>query len=323
MDKEKILSRFLLPLDQSRYSARVVKFAGKLLPALGPRCQEVILLHILAGGYLSSHLKNVDLRAKFLVDSARFKALRAEYVNQEIRPFLDDHARAIKDLGTSCSPEVSILDGDPSHEILSVVSSRGITTVMMGRRGLNALEGIIFGSLTDAMLHSEMEASLYIVGRGQDDGGEPAPDIKNILVAVDEDNHSIEALQEAGIMAGALGEGIERIIVLNVVDISNLAYDIDTEGKDLAGKTRDILMNAKRVLCDLGVPEEKLVMVSRGGRAVDCIIKEADERDADIIFLGRRSRPGIRSLIPGSVARNVVARSTDRTVALVGSMKRV
>ncbi len=322
MHREKILTRFLLPIDQSRHSARVVGFAGRVLPALGTRCQDIILLHVLGGGYLSTHLKNVDMRAKFLVDSEKFKDLRTQYIDQEIRPFMDDFAQRLQSVGAPVAPEILILDGDPAHEILSLVRSRDISTVIMGRRGLNALEGIIFGSITDALLHADMEASLYIVGRGPDDQEDAPPSIRNILVAVDGAEHSISAVEEAGLLERALGSTVEQVAIMNVVDITNLAYEIQTGSEDMSQRTRDILIRARAVLAELGVPDEKIVTVSRCGRPVDCILEEAGLRNSDIIYLGRRGGSGLRTLIPGSVARTVVSRSPEITVALVGKITR-
>jgi len=56
--------KVLLPVDRSEHSKRAVKFAGKLFSSIENYISNITILHVITGGFLSKHIKNIDFRQK-------------------------------------------------------------------------------------------------------------------------------------------------------------------------------------------------------------------------------------------------------------------
>lgn len=80
-------------------------------------------------------------------------------------------------------------------------------------------------------------------------------------------------------------------------------------GKRIIGKA-EVLARAK------GLTPESVMLESFGGRAADSIVQQAKKWGADLIVLGTHGRRGVRRLVMGSDAEQVV-RTTPVPVLLV------
>jgi nucleotide-binding universal stress UspA family protein len=146
---------------------------------------------------------------------------------------------------------------------------------------------------------------------------------RNILVAVDGSPAAEKGLREAIRVAEA--EGGELVIV-HVVDELQVYYAMEGAGlgadvhERLREESRRILEKA-RTLAARRRLEAKIVMrETAGGSAARVIVQEAKKQRADLIVLGTHGRRGVRRLVMGSDAEEVV-RSAPVPVLLVRAGK--
>jgi nucleotide-binding universal stress UspA family protein len=134
---------------------------------------------------------------------------------------------------------------------------------------------------------------------------------KKILAAVDGSKASSKGLREALRLAKREGA---RLVLLNVVNDFYAVVGMDGPAPvDLLPMLREsgkrILARAEATARKAGI---KPLMVMReivGGPAADAIVREARKQRADVIVLGTHGRRGVRRLVMGSDAEQVVRTS--------------
>lgn len=130
---------------------------------------------------------------------------------------------------------------------------------------------------------------------------------KKILIAVDGSSLSLRAAELGNSLSQKLNADIALVHVINStpvigageVDMSSqqIMEELGKEGKELMNKTVEHLGNGK-------IPE-----FFANGKPHEEILKTAKEWGADIIVIGTHGRSGIKRLLMGSVAENVLRHS--------------
>jgi nucleotide-binding universal stress UspA family protein len=143
---------------------------------------------------------------------------------------------------------------------------------------------------------------------------------KRILVAVDGSSASNKGLREALRLAKA---GRARVWLLHVVNEFPAFSAMDglaAAAVDLVPALREggerILARAKAVADKAGVRATVVLRERIGGPAADWIVREARKQRADLVVLGTHGRRGVRRLVLGSDAEQVV-RTASVPVLLV------
>lgn len=130
--------------------------------------------------------------------------------------------------------------------------------------------------------------------------------IRTILVAVDYSGCAEIALEDAAVLAKALDA---RLVVVNArlypadLEFAPAGMDVapyEREAAEAAANRLDALVS--RIVGDR-VPVKATSLV---GAPVDVILEQAIEHDADLIVMGTHGRRGVRRLILGSVAEQVL-----------------
>jgi len=134
---------------------------------------------------------------------------------------------------------------------------------------------------------------------------------KRILAAVDGSPTSNKGLREALRLAKREGA---RLFVVNVVnDFPAFAAIEGPAPFDLVPMLREggkrILARAEATARKAGVKPAMLMREIVGGRAADAIVREAKKQRADVIVLGTHGRRGVRRMVMGSDAEQVVRTS--------------
>jgi nucleotide-binding universal stress UspA family protein len=142
---------------------------------------------------------------------------------------------------------------------------------------------------------------------------------RKILVAVDGSGASNKGLREALRLAKEEGA---QLLLLHVVN-EYYAYAVPELGlatADLAPALREggekILRRAAALATKAGARPKTLLRETIGGAASDLIVREAKKQRADLIVLGTHGRRGVRRMVLGSDAEQVV-RSSPVPVLLV------
>jgi nucleotide-binding universal stress UspA family protein len=146
---------------------------------------------------------------------------------------------------------------------------------------------------------------------------------RKILVAVDGSPAAGEGLREAIRVAEA---GAGRLVIVHVVNELQVYYATAGAGpgadvyERLREESRRIVEKARSLAAHRGL-EAKIVMRGiAGGSVAQAIVQEAKRQRADLIVLGTHGRRGMRRLVMGSDAEEVV-RSAPVPVLLVRAGK--
>ena len=175
--------KILIPADESEHALRAVRFAGSLGTSLGKNLEEIQILRVISGRYMSTRVPYVDFRAELLKLSDSFAKFRQQHIEKTIHPSMDEKEKILRDTGIRVPVRKHILDGDPAREIIKAAREEGITTIVMARRGLSEIMGILLGSVTNKVVHSATGQTVYIVGQQIYQG--PGCPFPRMLIPVD------------------------------------------------------------------------------------------------------------------------------------------
>lgn len=140
---------------------------------------------------------------------------------------------------------------------------------------------------------------------------------KKILVCTDFSDNSAPATQLAAAYAKAFGA---ELIIVHVVDASLFPTYVDWIGDEIdriLARTRE---SAEARLTEMATEYAKggqsVKTCSKVGSVPTEIVALAEEEKADLVVVGTHGRSGVKHLVMGSVARNVL-RTAHRPVLIV------
>ena len=301
--------KVLLPVDRSENSLRAVKFAGALLK--GVETSNLTLLYVMAGGYLSEHMKNIDFRAELIKGSEVFKRIKEKHIEEDIMPFLSDYEKTLKNAGFAGSIERKIEEGDPGNKIVEISKKDNFQTVMLARRGMGELKGLLLGSVSSKVLHGLINHNVYLVGEKVSEAN-PA---SSILVPVDGSEYSMKAVEHALCIANVV-KGINKITILRVINVS-LYLERVRQGIDPEEEAKEILNKAKKRFFDEGIPHELIETKTSVGFPKDEIVKEIKEGNYNLVIMGRKGRTALSDFVLGGVSSTVINKCFEPTVAII------
>ena len=145
---------------------------------------------------------------------------------------------------------------------------------------------------------------------------------QRVLVPVDGSPTSNAGLREAIALARGQGGSIQLV---HVVDYHYLVMTGLEAGAYIEDLTASLAQSGKRILKraeeqarKAGVPATSVLLESAAGPAADAIVRQAKKWKADVIVLGTHGRRGVRRMLIGSDAEQVV-RNSPVPVMLVRS----
>jgi nucleotide-binding universal stress UspA family protein len=143
---------------------------------------------------------------------------------------------------------------------------------------------------------------------------------QRILVPVDGSATSRKGLQEAIALATLTGGRIRLLHVVDDLPVLMSGEGFGALGGDVLGVLRDagekIVGEARALVERAGVPVETALHDSLQGRLADRVEQEAGDWKADLVVLGTHGRRGVRRLVLGSDAEQIL-RSANVPVLLV------
>ena len=142
-----------------------------------------------------------------------------------------------------------------------------------------------------------------------------------ILAPVDGSPTSKRGLAEAIALAKDQGATLQIVHVLDellVAPGAEAAIYLESTVQQLRAAGEEIAAEGLAQAQSAGVQAQSVVLETMGGRAADSIVKQARDWGADLIVLGTHGRRGVRRLLMGSDAEEVV-RTATVPVLLVGA----
>ena len=128
---------------------------------------------------------------------------------------------------------------------------------------------------------------------------------ERILVAVDGSEFSDAAVDQA-ISLGSICRS--EIFVISVVDLYPEQMSVAPAlVEKMSAEVREHLDKAAEKVEKAGIACETIVRM--GGKPHEFILEEAKEKSVDLIAMGTHGRTGIKRVIMGSVAQNVIGSS--------------
>jgi nucleotide-binding universal stress UspA family protein len=272
-----LASRILLATDFSKEAERAQQAAVFLAKACGAEMDVLSVLECPPG-----------MDVEYQVNKLYMDQLRGE-TGKRMDGFLGDvRAKGLTVTGT-------LLEGMPIRRINETAGMRHAGMIVVGTRGRSGLAHVLLGSTAEGVVRGAPCPVLTV----RTEGADRPFGIARILVPIDFNDCSLEALEYAVQVAGEVGSAVT---ILHVLEPSsyNLDFTIGT-GKKLKEAAGMQVASYATLLNSRGI---KTTPIVHGGLPNEIILNYA--READLIVMGTHGRKGFSHLVSGSVAEAVI-----------------
>ena len=306
--------KILIAVDKSRHSKNAAIYAVKMSSTI--KNLTYVLFHV------------EPMISLYLTDEARKSAA----ARRELEKIRQKNHQAAMELLEGYKAEMVKRGTDPEHvEILSVPRKLGVvidilsearekqyTAIVVARRGISHLEGLVMGSVSAKLVEHSSSTPVWVVdGRF---------DATNILVAMDGSEHCLRALEH--VLYVTHDNPDARFTVYHVMrkdrDYAGLEFEIPTSPeleKVLARTNRHFVdefhERAEKMLAEYGISRDRIEVriAERRRNPGKAIIEKIKSGGFGTIVMGRSGMS--RSFFMGSVSNYVTRRATDCAVWLV------
>jgi nucleotide-binding universal stress UspA family protein len=223
----------------------------------------------------------------------------------------DIRTQAIQDLALASerlaapgrSVEVTAVAGRAADAITSQAEQVKADLIVLGSRGHGALETMLLGSVSSEVVdHAHVPV---LVARG--------PSMRRVTLAWD---GSASAERAAGLLTDWPAFAAAEVHVLSVADVDApwwaradvVSEEVAAEAYDEAAEPsrRQHEEMAREMADRLAEAGLRATPARRDGDPAEQIVRFAKSQEADLVVLGTRGRTGLKRLLMGSVARNVL-----------------
>jgi nucleotide-binding universal stress UspA family protein len=183
-------------------------------------------------------------------------------------------------------------------------SNKGYTAVVLRRRGMGRLQGLVMGSVALKLLNGIDSVPIIFAGR--------KTNRRRVLVAVDGSDNAMRAVDLVADMLGGFDYAIGLVTVLRAEAPVVQAPDADSTFKsyleDVEIEVRKALNKARERLLAAGFDDSSLSLeFIRGAQSrAAAIVDVADKGDFDTIVLGRRGMSRVQQFSTGRVSTKVL-----------------
>jgi nucleotide-binding universal stress UspA family protein len=144
-----MIKRVLVPVDSSEHSSRAVSFATEMALRLDISLTFVhVLNRVLARRQLKryvTHLESAPHPDEVEIDSVREALSRSG--EEEGEALLEKVKAVAEELGVK-EVDTRLEDGDPATVVVHIASGGDYDLIVLGRRGLGGLKGMVMGSVS-------------------------------------------------------------------------------------------------------------------------------------------------------------------------------
>jgi nucleotide-binding universal stress UspA family protein len=303
--------KIMIAVDDSSHSLRAVRFAAQM--ATTNSNLHCLLFHLepAVSGFLVEEAKT-DMHAQRDLDRVKKKNRRAaaDLLERYRNQMASDGASADRIEMISVPRKLGL-----AKDIIDYAQEKRLDAVVMGRRGLGALQEVMLGSVTAKVVEHSNVVPVWIV----DD--KVAAD--RILVAMDGSEHALRALDHAAFMMS--GNPNAHLTLFHVKGRGEALCEpsVDDESLDaLVDRASDRVMAACELRYDdvmkaAGFDEGRfsIEMGDRRRNVGKAVLEAADKGGYGVVVVGRSGQS--RSFFMGSVSRYVINQVAGRSVWLV------
>ena len=286
----------LVPLDGSAFAEQALPWAAAIARASRARLR-LALVHQQP---TPPPLDELSSRLYTKIELALRKSQDA-YLRRQAERMREEHELQVTK---------AMLQGTPAAAIADYVRDLGVDLVVMTTHGLGGIRRAWLGSVADRLVRS-LEVPMLLI-RPREDAAPPreAPEVREILVALDGSRRAEAVLPPAAGLARLWGATLVLIQVVHpVVMLTDpptvFPTGFDEELSRLArDQAQDYLDGVVERLAAEGVAASSAAVL--GSSAFDTIHDAARAPATGIIALATHGRGGVRRLVLGSVADKLV-----------------
>jgi nucleotide-binding universal stress UspA family protein len=299
--------KILLPVDGSDRSLDTVRYVA-WCPQF--RNMRKVLLHVfstLPEAYLDME---TDIRSAQIVKQAK------AWERQQRRDIQDFMGKAQKTLVRAGAREKDVetriqnRHKGIARDIIKE-AQKGYTAVVTRRRGLNAMRGVVVGSVTTKLIQKIDFLPLIIAGRN--------PKGQRILIGYDGSPDAMRAVDFVGEVTAGCDNEVSLLHVVRDKDhaLSNSLFKAFE--KDSVKEVRSSCYIATKKLVSWGLPADAITTKTTKGRRsrARAIAEEAKKNAYGTVVVGRRGRSRVRDFFMGSVANKLIYLARDPSIWLV------
>jgi len=188
-------------------------------------------------------------------------------------------------------------EGEPFEKIIDVAEEISADLIVMGKKGMSALEQILMGSVTERVI-GYSNTDVLVVPKNA------SIQWDKIVVAVDVSKYAEKVCKRALDIAKDFNSEIN---IVSTVEVSPAVFAIKPEIFDVqVEKTKQFLKEA-----EIKFQKENIVakFFIEEGEAYEKILELVDKIKAQMIILGTHGRTGLRRLLMGSTCQRVIGLS--------------
>lgn len=206
-------------------------------------------------------------------------------------------------------------------EILAQLAATHADLLVLGTHGRSGFQRLFLGSVTEKLIRKASCPTLVVPPRAPDVSADAPVQFRRILCPLDFSESSLDALAFAINMAE---EADARLTLLHVVDIPTVvSEDPAVFEVDLGRIRQTAAANARQRLHGL-VPDDARTFCTVEtaiveGRAYAEILRQAGERQSDLIVMGVRGRGAVDRLLFGSTTHHVIRAATCPVLIVRGT----
>jgi len=283
-----MFEKVLVPTDFSKHARKVIECVGEI-----PGIKEVVLLGVISRSAITrvwdpvAELKEVE---KSLMEEK--KVIADPTINVKVRA-------------------VSVLDGEVAGAIQKVAEEEKVSLVAMGARGKSRIQSVLLGSVSRNVLRfgdTHLLVMRYKILESGDMEIHCARVFAKVLFPTDFSQPAEVALSFLKSI-----QGIEELVLLNVVSTGETDDEIDANVKEAKKKIDEIVQE----LVKSGIKVTPKVVV---GHPVEEIRNVAIAEDVSLIAMSSQGAVAIKKGRIGSTAYDV-ANSVDKPVLILRRSK--
>jgi len=294
------LKKLLVALDGSDHSLEIVRYLGKLLSSVD---LEIVLFHVMRE--IDDALLDVGLNPlyhKRIAEMAAWDLTRKRAIKEHM-----DQAYEILTKSGLNKVRVDIHESTTgiARDILKE-SQNDYAAVVVGRKGLSDLRGLILGSVAQKLIERVNHVPIWVVGHN----GSPS----KILLGMDASEGSLKAVAHVGSMMGSSNPHVTLLHVIR--DIGNRSGQTgnDVAAKDepwLSEAQHDIQPKLNAAASTLKIagfsPDHVATKIITGARSrAGAIVKEAVQGHYGTIVVGRRGLSKVKDFFMGRVSNKII-----------------
>lgn len=188
-------------------------------------------------------------------------------------------------------------EGEPFEKIIDIAEEISAELIVMGKKGMSALEQILIGSVTERVI-GYSNADVLVVPK------KASIQWDKVVVAVDDSKYAEKVCKRASELAKDFKSEVN---IVSVVEVSPAVFAIKPEIFDIqVEKTKQYLENLKERFHKENIATKFFI---EEGEVYEKILEVVEKIKAQMVIVGSHGRTGLRRLLMGSTCQRVIGLS--------------